>query len=208
MATLAELSASDRLTQLVVSAMIEERPIIGQWEFYPHPGNSDNPRKSSTASGGGYRSINSDHADNEVDPAFANMILAILGDKVETDVAHERRGFDIASVRASDLRQFAREMAKFLVNEHVKGGGQGSNPPDEVLDSLAGVFDVSASELGELRVEQGGAAYSDETGEGDVEELSDLSDVDTMAEMRREVARMQAELQSERERAREAEQRA
>jgi hypothetical protein len=141
MATLPEISASDRLSQLVVSAMIDERPILGQWEFYPHPGNSDNPRKSSSASGGGYRAVNNDHADNEVNPDFANMILAILGDKVETDVAHERRGFDIASVRASDLRQFAREFAKFLVQEHVKGGGQGSNPAE--LNGLESLLPMS-----------------------------------------------------------------
>jgi hypothetical protein len=144
MATLQQISASDRLSQLVVSAMIAERPIIGMWEFYPHPGNSDNPRKQSAASGGGYRSVNSDWADNEVDPAFANMILAILGDKVETDVAHERRGFDVASVRASDLRQFAREYAKFLVDEHVNGDGQSSSPTE--INGLEGLLPMSKAQ--------------------------------------------------------------
>jgi len=144
MANLAEISASDRLSQLAVSTMISERPIIGQFEFYPHPGNSDNPRKQSGASGGGYRSVNSDWADNEVNPDFANMILAILGDKVETDVAHERRGFDIASVRASDLRQFARDLAKFIVDQHVNGGGQGSSPPQ--LNGLQSLLPMNDSQ--------------------------------------------------------------
>ena len=144
MASLQEISASDQLVQAVVSILVEEKPLIGQFEFYPHPGNSDNPRKASSADGGQYRSVNSDYPENEVDPAFADMVLAILGDKVEVDVAHERRGFDIASVRSRDLRKFARGLAKFFLKEHLKGGGQGQSPI--ALNGLESELPMSVSQ--------------------------------------------------------------
>jgi hypothetical protein len=136
-----QISAGDRLTQIALSILLEEAPLIGLWEFYPHPGNSDNPRKDSSASGGQYRSLNDDYPDNEVDAAFESLILAILGDVVQTDQAHERRGFDMASVRASDLRQFARTLARFLIDEHINGAGQGSSPPK--LNGLEGMLDMN-----------------------------------------------------------------
>jgi hypothetical protein len=139
-----QISAGDRLTQIALSIVLEEAPLVGIWEFYPHPGNSDNPRKDSSASGGQYRSLNDDYPDNEVDAAFQNMILSIIGDVVQTDQAHERRGFDLASVRASDLRQFARSMARFLIDEHINGAGQGSSPPK--LNGLEGMLPMSDSQ--------------------------------------------------------------
>lgn len=144
MARLQEISSSDRLAQLAVRIMIETAPVLGMIEYYPHPGNSDNPRKESSASGGQYRSVNNDYPDNEVDPTFADLKLAILGDKVETDVAHERRGFDIASVRASDLRSFARVLAKFYMDEHINGAGQGSSPI--ALNGLEGELPMTSSQ--------------------------------------------------------------
>jgi hypothetical protein len=144
MASLQEISASGRLNQSVVDIMVQEKPLIGQFEYYPHPGNADNPRKSSSADGGQYRSVNTDYPDNEVDPAFADLKLAILGDKVEVDVAHERRGFDIASVRTRDLRSFARGLSKFYLSEHIKGGGQGQSPI--AINGLEGELPMSASQ--------------------------------------------------------------
>lgn len=139
-----QISAGDQLTQIVLNILLQEAPLIGLWEFYPHPGNSDNPRKDSSADGGQYRALNDDYPDNEVDAAFENLILAILGDIVQTDQAHERRGFDIASVRASDLRQFARTLARFLLDEHINGGGQTSSPP--ALNGLEGLLPLSDSQ--------------------------------------------------------------
>lgn len=144
MARISEISSGSSLAQRVVQIMLRVAPLIGLMEFYRHPGNSDNPRKTSGASGGQYRAQNSDYPDNEVDPAFASLILAILGDEVHTDQSHERRGFDIASVRASDLEAFAEDLAKFLVDEHVNGGGQGSSPP--ALNGLEGLLPMSNSQ--------------------------------------------------------------
>ena len=139
-----QISAGDELTQIALRILLQEAPLIGLWEFYSHPGNADNPRKQSSADGGQYRALNDDYPDNEVDAAFENLVLAILGDVVQTDQAHERRGFDIASVRTSDLRQFARTLARFAINEHVNGAGQGGSPP--ALNGLEGMLPMSDSQ--------------------------------------------------------------
>jgi hypothetical protein len=126
--TLQEISASDRLVSAFLSELREEAPLLPYIEFYSMVGNADAPRKASSAEGGGYRQLNQDYGPNEVDPAFGNPQLAILGDKVETDVAHERRGADIPSVRAQDLRAFARYFGKFFHDQIVNGAGQGGSP--------------------------------------------------------------------------------
>lgn len=138
---LSQISSSNRLTRIVLNILIEYAPLLGLMQFYTHPGNSDNPRKKSAAGGGKYRSMNADYADNEVDPAFASLILAILGDVVQTDQAHERRGFDMASVRASDLRAFAEDLATFIMTELINGSGQSESPP--ALNGLLGMLPMS-----------------------------------------------------------------
>jgi len=126
-----------------------------------------------------------------------------MGDRLEELMMEQDMSYEeLADAMEGDGAR-AESTLRSIVNGEIE------DPPDAVLDSLAGVFDdVTAEALGELRAEQGGAGYSDETGDEDVAELGDMDDVDTMAEMRQEVARMQAELQSERQRAREAEERA
>lgn len=113
---------NDQLTTTVLNAMLERSNILREVaEFYPIVGNADYKRKSSAASGGKFRTINNDYANNQVDPTFANPILVIFGDKVQVDRAHERRGSDIASVRAADLLQFARDLGKEFQNFFFNG---------------------------------------------------------------------------------------
>lgn len=104
--------SADQITATVINMMLENSNILQIAEFYPIVGNADNTRKASDAAGGKFRSVNSDYDANAIDPKFANPVLKIFGDQVQVDRAHERRGSDIASVRASDLLQFAKDLGK------------------------------------------------------------------------------------------------
>ncbi|MEG8946609.1 major capsid protein [Rosettibacter firmus] len=109
---LQQISAQDTLTQQVVTQMISRATVLEFAEFYSIIGNADYTRKAAAASGGQFRALDSDYPDNKISPAFANPILKILGDKVQVDRAHERRGLDIASVRARELMNFAQSLGK------------------------------------------------------------------------------------------------
>lgn len=109
---LGQISGNDQITQSVVAAMLERSTVLQYAEFYSIVGNADYTRKAATATGGGFRAINSDYSDNQVSPEFANPSLKIFGNKVQVDRAHERRGADIASVRARELMNFARNLGK------------------------------------------------------------------------------------------------
>lgn len=109
---LQQISANDTLTQQVVAQMISRATVLEFAEFYPIVGNADYARKAATASGGQFRALDSDYASNVVTPAYANPTLKILGDKVQVDRAHERRGLDVASVRARELMSFASNLGK------------------------------------------------------------------------------------------------
>lgn len=117
-----EISANDPLTQQVLISMLGESPILrSHAEFYSMVGNADYKRKAPSASGGQFRAVNSDYPDNQVDPTFANPTLKILGDQVQVDRAHERRGQDIASVRASQLNNFAKALGKQFNHYFING---------------------------------------------------------------------------------------
>lgn len=109
---LQQISANDTLTQQVVAQMISRATVLEFAEFYPIVGNADYARKAATASGGLFRALDTDYPANVITPAFANPTLKILGDKVQVDRAHERRGLDIASVRARELMNFAKNLGK------------------------------------------------------------------------------------------------
>lgn len=116
-----EITVGDALNQEVVRLMMEESPILRFAEFYPMVGNADTKRKQSAASGGRFRALDEVFPDNRVTPIWVTPSLKIFGDKVETDRAHERRGQDIDSVRASDLVRFARTLGKEWQNFFVNG---------------------------------------------------------------------------------------
>jgi len=109
---LQQISANDTLTQQVVAQMISRATVLEFAEFYPIVGNADYARKAATASGGQFRALDSDYPANIITPAFAQPTLKILGDKVQVDRAHERRGLDVASVRARELMSFASNLGK------------------------------------------------------------------------------------------------
>lgn len=120
-----QISASEQITQQVVSAMISRSTVLEFAEFYSIIGNADYTRKAASATGGKFRALNSDYIDNKVNPAFANPVLKILGDKVQVDKAHERRGADVPSVRARELLNFAKNLGKQFQNYFFNGTGTG-----------------------------------------------------------------------------------
>ncbi len=111
----------DIITTTVRNAILERSNIMQYAEFYQIAGNAANTRKHSAATGGKFRTVNNDYAANVVDPAFATPTLKIYGDKVQTDWANERRGSDIASVRAADLIAFSRRLGQQLQAYYVNG---------------------------------------------------------------------------------------
>lgn len=109
---LQQISARETLTQQVIAQMISRATVLEFAEFYPIIGNADYSRKAATATGGQFRALDADYPANTITPAFATPTLKILGDKVQVDRAHERRGLDIASVRARELMNFATNLGK------------------------------------------------------------------------------------------------
>jgi len=126
MALINEISAQDMVTQEVVRAMVSRATVLEFAQFYAMTGNADYARKAATASGGQFRALNSDYPANQVNPQFANPTLKILGDKVEVDRAHERRGNDISSVRAAELVNFAMNLGRQFQN-YFFNGDSGTN---------------------------------------------------------------------------------
>lgn len=118
---LQQISKKDVLTQRVVSIMTKYATLLMFAEFYAMVGNADNPRKSATATGGQFRALDDDYADNKVTPQFANVALKIFGDKVQVDVAHERRSQDIPSVRLTELDNFSKNLGKEFQNQLTNG---------------------------------------------------------------------------------------
>jgi len=116
-----EISANDTLTQAVVKRMIAGSTVLEYAQFYSISGNADYARKAPTASGGQFRALDNDYPANQITPQFANPALKILGDKVEVDRAHERRGADVAGVRAMELLNFAKNLGKQFQNYFFNG---------------------------------------------------------------------------------------
>ncbi len=116
-----QISQGDAVTRQVVMKMVQSASVLNFAEFYKMSGNADYLRKNAGASGGKFRALNSNYPTNVVSPSFANPALKILGDKVEVDKAHERRGTDIASVRAAELLSFAGNLGKQFQNYFFNG---------------------------------------------------------------------------------------
>jgi hypothetical protein len=107
-----QISANDEVTQLVVRKMMERSTVLQYAEFYSMSGNAEYARKAATATGGQFRALDADYPANTVSPEYTNPALRILGDQVQIDQAHERRGYDISSVRATELLNFAVNLGK------------------------------------------------------------------------------------------------
>lgn len=147
-----QISASDSLTQTVVSAAMAASPVLADAEFYRMTGNAEYGRKAASATGGDFRALNADYPANQVDPDFTLAALKIFGDKVEVDRAHERRGGDIPSERARQLLEFSENMGKNFTKEFFQSTVSATDfdglpalvPVGQVLTPAADGFEVVA----------------------------------------------------------------
>ncbi len=154
---LKEVSSNDLLTQQVLAEMSKTAPVLDYLEFYTMTGNADYKRKASAASGGKFRAIDSDYSDNKQTPQFANPALKILGDKVQVDKAHERRGMDIASVRVAELLSFSRNYGRIFQDKFFNGDADVEGEFDGLKSLMPEAQVITASENG-LTVELGNTA--------------------------------------------------
>jgi hypothetical protein len=67
----------DAVTAIVRNQMLETSNVLQIAEFYSIVGNADYTRKAASATGGQFRSLNSDYGANQVNPVFANPALKI-----------------------------------------------------------------------------------------------------------------------------------
>lgn len=108
---------SDSAVRAVILDEMEAAcPILEHAEFYTHTGNADAPIKNATANGGNVRAINSDYADNTTAPVYGSTALKVFGDKIQTDMAYQRRGIDVAGEHLRQIRSFARSLGRDLTN--------------------------------------------------------------------------------------------
>lgn len=118
---LRDISNNDTLTLSAVVELLKNSVLLQLAEFYQMTGNADNKRKAASASGGSFRALDNNYASNQITPAFASVVLKIFGGHVQVDRAHERRGADIGSVRATELVNFVKNLAKNFNDKFFNG---------------------------------------------------------------------------------------
>ncbi len=150
-----EISSKDEVTQLVVSKMMERSSVLQYAQFYSMHGNAEFARKAATASGGQFRDLDSDYVFNTISPEYTNPALRILGDQVQVDQAHERRGFDISSVRASELMNFAVNLGKQFQNYFFNGNSLSTSNQFDGIQNLIAAGQVIPSAQNGLSIDTG-----------------------------------------------------
>lgn len=119
---------------LVMQTMMAEAPILNYAQFYKFTGSADNVRKAANATMGRNRSINQDYPQNLTAPMWQTLVLKIFGDRIQTDIAYQRRGTDIGSEHTRELTSAARSIAREFVDQ-LFNGDMSSN--SEQMDGLA-----------------------------------------------------------------------
>ena len=100
---------------LVIQQLYKWCPILQYLEFYQMQGAADKPLKTSSATGGEERGINTAFADNVTDPDLGEITLKIYGGKIQVDDANVRRYAGNAAVKAEGLASLRlREIKKFM----------------------------------------------------------------------------------------------
>lgn len=122
------VAGNPTLRALAMNAMIGAAPLIDYMEFYSMQGAADKLPKAADAVGGSARAINSDYTGVETAPLETDSIgLKILGDKIKTDHAYERRGQSIGSERARQLTSFCEGFGRHYVDQFFNGDNTGTN---------------------------------------------------------------------------------
>ena len=166
------ISASDQVTQLVVNKMMEKSSVLRFAEFYSMNGSAEYARKAATATGGQFRSLDSDFPLNSVSPVFTNPALRILGDQVQVDQAHERRGYDISSVRATELLNFSANLGRQFQNYFFNGDSMTSSEQFDGLKVLAPSSQTLIASANGLSVDTGNS----DTAKGKQQKFLELID--------------------------------
>lgn len=115
------------LRSVVLNEMIGAASILNFAEFYTMSGNADTPLQAASITGGTVRAVGSDYATNPSTPSYGAVALKIYGDKIETDIAYERRGLDIGSERSRQLVTFSQALGRFLQDSMVNGVADATN---------------------------------------------------------------------------------
>ncbi|MBE2186744.1 MAG: hypothetical protein IAE99_08240 [Rhodothermales bacterium] len=112
--------SSEELREAALAQFYTAYPLAVHAQFYSHTGNADAPRKNGDQfNAGGTRTTGSDYAPKEREPQFGSVQLKIYGDKVQTDIAHERRGTDIGSQRLNDLEAFSESLGWYFADATI-----------------------------------------------------------------------------------------
>jgi hypothetical protein len=135
--------------------MVENSTVLQYAEFYSMFGNAEYARTVATANGGKFRALDSDYPDNIITPEFASPALKILGDHVQVDQAHERRGYDIGSVRAGELLSFASNLGKQFQNYFFNGDYASSAEEFNGIKKLVPTFQLITASTNGLSVDTG-----------------------------------------------------
>lgn len=124
---LSQISGGDALSQEVVGRMGQYASLIAYAEFYSMIGNADYVRNAPGSDTAAMRALDADYANNIKTPVFQTPALKIMGNKVQVDRAHERRGADVPSVRARELMNFAEYLGQYWQDQMINGDNTGNN---------------------------------------------------------------------------------
>lgn len=112
-----QISPAGQAESAVINEMLVKGRVLSYLQWESIVGNADSWRKASAAAGGQFRALDDNYAANKQTPTWASVAIKIFGDKVETDIAHERRGGDVESVHMKNVLRFARDLgSKFQYN--------------------------------------------------------------------------------------------
>ena len=111
-------STPEEIIALAVAEFTKACPLAPWLEFFSIPGNAHKSRKKDgTITAGTQRALGSDYGSAKSNtPTWADIALKIYGDMVKTDIGNDRRGIDIGSQRAKDLKNMAASLGRFFMD--------------------------------------------------------------------------------------------
>jgi len=127
-----ETGQENQAQRALIMAQLEQWcPLLPYMQFYQITGSADTPLKTSTATGGVERVVNTAFPDNVVDPEYGALSLKIFGGKIMVDDAHVRRHAGdpkvaLASLRLREINQFARRVGQNLMWAVVNNNSSGA----------------------------------------------------------------------------------